>query len=392
MANTIDSTGFKRERYQDLRAEKAQQYKDAFGNQELKTDVQSGVGQEISISTNAEDDLASRMQTLLSALDPTQAQGVFLSRLAIVMKKRRQDATSSTVTLSITADGAGATVPAGFQVANSAGNAVFETDAELILAPSATDTVQATCVNTGPVEAIAGSLTVIKTPVFGVASVTNLSDASLGRSRETDTELRARCLNSSAGLSSTVIGISSAISDIDGVTAFKVLENKTLTPSAEGIPAKSVFPIVENGADADIAKALVTCVAGGIGYTEPADIPAANIVSGTYEDPITGQEHTAYWARPVSVQIYVEVNINKLASYPADGDVRVKQAIEDWVIANMEFGEDLYASQLYCPVQEVEGAIITSLFVGLAPSPTGSVVSVNVYERASVLVADIDIP
>jgi uncharacterized phage protein gp47/JayE len=392
MANIIDSTGFNRERYQDLRAEKAQQYKDAFGNQELKTDVQSGVGQEISISTNAEDDLASRMQTLLSALDPTQAQGVLLSRLAIVMKKRRQDATSSTVTLSITADGAGATVPAGFQVANAAGNAVFETDSELVLSPSATGTVQATCVNFGAIEAIAGSLTTIKTPVFGVASVTNLSDASLGRSRETDTELRARCLNSSAGLSSTVIGISSAISNIDGVTALKVLENKTLTPSAEGIPAKSVFPIVENGADADIAKALVTSVAGGIGYTEPADIPAANIVSGTYEDPITGQEYTAYWARPVSPQIYVEVNLNKLASYPADGDARVKQAIEDWVIANMEFGEDLYASQLYCPVQEVEGAIITSLFVGLAPSPAGSVVNIDVYERASVLVADIDIP
>jgi uncharacterized phage protein gp47/JayE len=389
MANTIDSTGFNRERYQDLRAEKEQQYKDAFGNQELKTDVQSGVGQEISISTNAEDDLASRMQTLVSALDPTQAQGVNLSRLAIVMKKRRQDAAKSTVTLTITANGAGATVPAGFQVANIAGNAVFETTAEIIIAPNGNGDVEAKAVDTGSIEAIAGSLTVIKTPVFGVSSVTNLADASLGRSRGTDSVLRARMLDSSAGVSSTVIGISAALSEIDGVTARKVLDNKGHNVSPEGIPPKSVFPIVENGADADIAKALVSTVI--MGYTKPSDIPAANIVSGTYDDPITGQEHTAYWARPVSVQIYVEVNINKLASYPADGDARVKQAIEDWVIANMKFGEDLYASQLYCPVQTVEGAIITSLFVGLAPSPAGSVVDIDAYEKASVLVADINI-
>lgn len=393
MPNTIDNTGFSRVRFQELRAEKEQEYKDGFSNQELKTDVQSGVGQEISISTFSEDDLASRFQTLLSAVDPLSAQGVNLSRLAILMNKRRQEATNSTVTLTLTATAAGATISEGFgfEVSNIAGDVTFRFDEEVVIAPSATADVLATSVDSGPVAAIAGSLTQIKTPVFGVASVTNDADASLGRNRETDTELRARMLESSSAASATVIGIETALSNVDGVTGFNVIENDQDVADAEGIPAHSVFPIVENGSDDDIAQALVTTVAGGIGYAEPADIPAATIVSGTYTDPLTGKVYTAYWARPDAIRIYVDVTLNTLASYPADGDDRVKANIENWVNENMKFSEDLYASQLYCPVQEVEGAIVISIKVGTSPSPTGDTVPVAIYERASVAQDDVTV-
>jgi len=392
MPNTIDSTGFSRVRFQDLRLEKAQEYKDGFGNQNLKTDDQSGVGQEISISTFAEDDLAGRFETLLSVFDPTAAQGVHLSRLAIVMNKRRQDAVNSTVTLSITADGSGATVAAGFQVSNAGDTVTFQTTEELILAPSATDDVEAISIAGGAVEALAGTLTVIKTPVFGVASVTNALDANVGRLRETDTELRPRMLSSSAASSSTVSGIFTALSNVDGAVAIDVIENATNAPSAEGIPEKSVFPIVDGGSDADIAEALITGgVAAGIGYTEQADIPAATIVSGTYTDPVTGQVQTAHWARPNNIQIYVDVTINKLSDYPADGDTRVANNIEQWVIDNAEFGEDLFAAQLYNPVQDVPGAVVTTLFIGLAPSPVGSTVAIDIFELAQIAAGDVNI-
>lgn len=393
MANTIDKDGFSRTRFQDLRVEKAQEYRDGFSNQELKTDVQSGVGQEVSISTFAEDDLASRFETLLSVFDPTAAQGVHQDRLAIVMNKRRQDATPSTVTMTLTADASGATIPLGSQIANVNGDVVFSTTSELVLAPSGSDTVEAQSTTDGAVEAVAASLTVIKTPVFGWLSATNILDASIGRTRESDGELRIRMLASSSANSSTVIGIYTALSNVDGVTALSVLENNTLVSDAIGVPAKSIFPIVEGGADSDIARALIAGgVAGGIGYTDITDIPTATFVSATYDDPITLQTYTATWARPSDIQIYVEVNLNKLATYPADGDTRVKAAIEDWVLANMEFGEDLFASQLYTPVQEIEGAIVVSVFVGLAPSPAGSTIAIDVFERASVVIADVDIP
>jgi len=393
MANTIDSTGFNRTRYQDLRIEKAQEYRDGFSNQELKTDVQSGVGQEISISTFAEDDLASRFETLLSVFDPAAAQGIHQDRLAIVMNKRRQDATPSTVTMTLTADGSGSTIPIGSQIANVGGDVVFSTTAELVLAPSASGTVEAESTTDGAIEAVAASLTVIKTPVFGWITATNALDASLGRERESDGELRVRMLASSSASSPTAIGLNTAVSNVDGVTALTIIENNTSSVDAVGVPAKSIFPIVEGGADDDIARALIIGgVAAGIGYTDVGDIPTATFASATYTDPITSQVYTATWARPNDIQIYVEVNINKLGTYPSDGDTRVKDNIAAWVLENMEFGEDLYASMLYNPVQDVEGAIVTSIFVGLAPSPVGSVVAIDVFERASVVIADVDIP
>ena len=390
MPNIIDNTGFTKIDYQSLRAEKAQEYKDAFSNQDLKTDVESGVGQEISVSTFAENDLASRFEVLLSALDPTSAQGVWQSRLAIIMNKRRQDEVASSVTLTITADGSGATVPLGFEVANVAGDVVFRTTAEIIIAPSATGDVEAFSIDVGAVEAPAGTLTVIKTPVFGVASVTNALDASVGRSRETDPALRIRMLASSSSSSSTKIGLEAGLSEIDGVTSQWVEVNSTGAVDANGVPAKSVFPIVEGGADSDIAETLITGgVAAGIGYTEPADIPAATIVSGTYTDPVTSQIQTAYWARPDEVRVYVDVDVDKLAGYPADGDTRIAENIEAWVQANTAFGADLYASQLYTPVQEVEGAVVVSLTVGLTASPVDSVVPFALYEKAAVAAGDV---
>ena len=87
----------------------------------------------------------------------------------------------------------------------------------------------------------------------------------------------------------------------------------------------------------------------------------------------------------------MDVTLNTLPSYPGDGDTRVKQNIENWVNENLAFGEDLYASQLYCPVQEVEGAIVISIKVGTSPSPTGDSVSVATYERASVSQDDVTV-
>lgn len=392
MPNTIDATGFTRVRFQDLREEKAQEYKDGFSNQSLKTDVQSGVGQEVSISTFAEDDLAAFFEVVLDALNPLGNQGVLLDRSAIIMNKRRQDEVRSSVILTVTADGSGATVTSGFQVSDLDGSVFFETQEELVLAPNTSGDVEAWAVEAGAIEAPASTLIVIKTPIFGVLSVINNNDASIGRARESDGSLRARSLGSSSSSSPTVEGINTALSDIDGVTKYWTEENNTTSTNALGMPAKSVFPIVEGGSDSDIAKALITGgVAAGIAYTEAADIPAANIVSDTYTSPVNSQVFTAHWARPDGVRIYIDVVLNKLSNYPADGDDRVKQNISDWIAENLNFGDDLYASQLYSPIQEVEGAIVISVDVDTSSPPSGNSVAIEIYQEAEADTADITI-
>lgn len=106
-----------------------------------------------------------------------------------------QAATAATVTLTVTANTLGATIPAGTLVKTGAGvDAVkFTTDSALVLGASATDTVSATCTETGTRGNVnAGTLTRLDAPIAGLVSITNLSAAQGGQAEESLTELEAR--------------------------------------------------------------------------------------------------------------------------------------------------------------------------------------------------------
>lgn len=106
-----------------------------------------------------------------------------------------QEATAATVTLTFVANAGGATIPAGTVVKTGAGlDAIrFTTDAELVLAPSATDTIGATCTTTGTSGNVnAGTLTRLDQPIAGLVSVTNVSAAAGGQAEESLTELEGR--------------------------------------------------------------------------------------------------------------------------------------------------------------------------------------------------------
>jgi uncharacterized phage protein gp47/JayE len=396
MPNIIDSTGLARVRYQDLREEKADQFRTEFG-QDIKTDVQSGFGQMISIATQAEDELMSAIQLMLTAFDPNAAQGVLLSRLAIIMNKRRNPAVLSTATLDITVDAGGATIPVGFIVEAGLG-VQFQTLTSLIIAPNSTASIEVTALDSGNVTASSGTLTNIKTPVLGVISTFNPADASVGRLEESDAELRARCLNTSSAINSTIIGVDTAVREVDGVSFARIYENKSdLAIQAPDVPTNqpphSVFPIVEGGADEDIAKALVLSVAAGIDYTEQSDniSGVGTIMSGTYIDPISGQSHTAHWARPQLITVYIEVTVIKGSAYPADGTNRIKNAIIEWVDAESQIGENLTASSLYCPVHSVPSLRIQSLFVDLIPPPVSAQAVMQVADKPHVTTGNINV-
>lgn len=105
------------------------------------------------------------------------------------------DPTAAAVILSFTATGAGATVPAGTIVKTGTGTDAikFATDAELVLAPSATDTVTATATTTGTATNVgANTLQTLDAPVSGVDSVTNPASASGGADLETTASLIER--------------------------------------------------------------------------------------------------------------------------------------------------------------------------------------------------------
>lgn len=388
MPNSIDNTGLNIVGYQELRDEKSEEFKNEFG-EDIKTDVESAFGQMISLAAQSEYDLTSLIATMLTAFDPNAAQGVLLERLAIIMNKRRNEAVKSTVSIDITTDTNGATIPVGFIVGNDNG-IEFITTSSQVLAPSTTTSIDFEAIEDGPIVASAATLTIIKTPIFGITTANNPSDASIGRSIEDYEDLRVRMLRSSSDSNGTTPGIITGISEVDGVSFVNVIENNTNVAFANGQKEHTVFPIIEGGADADIAESLITKgVAGGIGYVEQGDIVGVTITSATFTDTVSAQVHTAHWARPVDKQVFCKLEIKKLADYPANGSDLIKAAINDWVSSNAVAGETFYSSFLYNSINSIGGLVINTVFIGEAVDPVTVIVTMGDVEKASIAIADI---
>lgn len=148
----------------------------------------------------------------------------------------RLDAVAATVTLTFTATGAGATIPAGTIVKTGAGaDAVeFTTDSELILAASASDDVTATASVAGSAGNVgANTLDTLDTPVSGVDSVTNSSSATGGTDLETLAAMEARApLTIRAG--------ERAITDEDFETHAVAASSSVIRANAQGDGSGSV--------------------------------------------------------------------------------------------------------------------------------------------------------
>ena len=127
-------------------------------------------------------------------------------------------------------------------------------------------TVGVTAQNTGPVQAPAGTLTVIETPVTGWTSVTNPLDADpVGTNLESDIDFRIRRLEELAIAGrATTEAIKSQVLTVDDVTAVVVFENDLFVVDPDDRPPKSVDIVVEGGVIAEIAAKIFDTVAAGI--------------------------------------------------------------------------------------------------------------------------------
>lgn len=371
MASTIDSNGFNRQRYQDLREDIAENWSDSFPT--INTGKQSVPGRQISIQTFLVDGADAKAEFLLNAFNPYGAVGAQLSSLAPIMNKRRLRAVRSQVTETLTADANGATVPSGTIISSSVDSTIrFQTTEDVTVPPSGTATVLMEALEAVAIQPAAGTLTVISTPVFGLISATNLTAATAGRARETDGELRIRMLSTSAAAVGTPEGIYTAISDVDSVTYVSVQENFNDTIDANGLPPHSVMPIVDGGDVTEVAQAILKSVAAGIDLATPADVPAANFVSATVMNPANNQPATIYFVRPSNLNVNIALNISSNSGLPTDWQTQVKNAIIAF-LSDWDVGKVLYASRLYSAVNGVIDADINSITINGADRVTPAV-------------------
>jgi uncharacterized phage protein gp47/JayE len=219
----------------------------------------------------------------------------------------------------------------------------------------------------GVVQAPAGSLTVIETPVTGIDAAENLLDADVGSAVETDSELKdRRTLQLQRAGTATIEGIRNNILQVVDVVQALVFENDTDVTDGFGRPPHSFESIVDGGLDAAVAAAIFEAKGAGI------KAYGTTIVAVTDSMSIS---HDIGFSRPTEIDIWMIINITPRTDategdlYPVDGDAQVEAAVlayaEDFIM-----GQDVVVNLFYTPVNSIAGVIGVEILVGLSDPPT----------------------
>jgi len=372
--STIDSTGIVIDRYDEVKIAIDTDAKSAFGDN-VKLGADSVLGQLLAIIAERISDKNELIELVANLFNPNSASGVFLSQLVKLNGIERNESVYSTVSLSVTANNAGSTIPAGSTVSDPAVGEKFAIDSEVVLTSSETKSVSATAVNAGFIEAASNTLTKIDTPVYGWSSVTNPADASPGALEESDQELRARReIAARASGTASAAAVYTALLEVDGVDLAAVYENKTNATDSRGIPAHSIWSVVRGGTDNDIANVLLDKAPAGCGLYGSTTV--------SYADSVTGETYDIDFSRPTEVDIYIMVTLSKGSNYPSNGDDLIKEYIVDFFDGTFEIndsliepfglGDNVVPSRLYSPVNAVPGHTISSILIGKTSYVLGS--------------------
>jgi uncharacterized phage protein gp47/JayE len=208
-------------------------------------------------------------------------------------------------------------------------------------------------VDDGPVQASAGYLATINTPVSGWISVTNAADAIPGKPEETDSEYRLRQQDElSAPGSCTVDAIRADVLNVTGVEQVTVTENTSeyalLVPA---IPPKSFRVLLYDGA---IPAADDDAIAQAIWNDKPAGITPVGMHSGTAVDSL-GTDRTVAFTRATQVRIVITIELAiDPKTFPSDGADQIKTKIA--AKGNtLKMGQDVVALVYKATAFDVQG-------------------------------------
>ncbi len=364
MATTygLSATGFAIKTLAQIQLELQQAFQAAFGAG-IDVTGNSVLGQIIGILGGREADLWELSQAVYLSAFPDTAQGVDLSYAVTLTGQQRLQATASTVVAQLTGT-PGTLIPAGFQAAVVGSGAIFVTTTDLTL-----DSVYGTASTTmiaqqlGPIAAPLGTLTVISTPVSGLASVNNATDASLGRNDETDAQLRSRRAQQLVtAVGGTQTAIQEALLKVPGVSFAAATENSGDVTDANGVPPHSLHVFVLGGLDADVAQA--------IWIAKPAGANTYGANSATILDTY-GNQQTIYWDRGQDVPMYLIVQRTTKPAYPPDGDEQIVAAILAYG-ATLSTGDTVFNWRLAAALSGIPGIDTLTILQGTAPNPASS--------------------
>ncbi|SVZ59984.1 putative bacteriophage protein [Klebsiella pneumoniae] len=336
LSATVTAEGISAPDYQTVLDTITGYFQQIYGS-DAYLDPDSKDGQMVALVALAIHDANNTAISVYRSFSPATALGDALTSNVKINGITRRAATNSTVDLLLTGT-VGTTITNGS--VRDTNSVVWNLPATVVIGSDGTVVATATCVNSGAVAAVAGSVNGINTPTRGWASVTNPLAATVGIAAETDAELRVRQSQSVALASLTPFAaVDGAIANVEGVTRHKLFENDTETTDANGLPAHSISAIVEGGDATEIANTIRSTKGQGVSTYGTTAV----IVTDKYGNP-----YTIRFSRPVDVPIYVSITIQALTGYSSEVGDEMKAAVAAY-INSLAIGDSVLLSRVYSP-------------------------------------------
>ena len=357
MALTFNDTGIYADEVSVIRANVAQDWKNAFATDpelpELDTNAETPAGQLIDGITALASEKDNEILFVSNQFNPKNAVGAWQDALAAIYFLRRKIALPTYVTCQ--ASGAyGTVIPYGAIVQDTNGYTYMNTQVATINA-SGQATLYVRCTELGAVEAASGTVTRIITTVPGWDSVTNAAAGVTGRAVESQAAFESRRVQSVAkNAHGSVASLFGAIADINDVIALLILENTTnqdIVKSGVTIAGHSVYISVYGGDNNDIARAIYNKLDAGCG-TNGNTLVTYN-PSSDEPDNQPDMSYSYYIERPTTVSMGIVVTVADEQTTTLTN--AIKQAVVENFNGNsgyrrVKMGDKLYASRFYSDV------------------------------------------
>lgn len=318
VAPYIDEFGMHVPAYNDILDDLLDSMKQIFGN-DIYLDEDSMDYQQISIFARKIYDTNSLALLVYNNRTANTSVGIGLDNLCALVGIRRKPATYSECQLTITGD-PGTVINNG--KAND-GTYNWNLPEEVTIPSNGTIIVQAVCETSGYITAAPNTIDVIATPLYGWTGVTNQFAATPGKDVESDANLRARYYVSTMLPAVSIFdSMLASLNSITDVKRVKGYENDTNQASSEGFPPHSVTFVVEDGDEGQIAEMIYNKKTPGCYTNGTTDI---EIISES------GNVTHIRFYRPTYKNVWVKVNITKLAGYNESSVDNIKQALVDYI-------------------------------------------------------------
>jgi uncharacterized phage protein gp47/JayE len=365
MASGLQPGGFIPKRLAELREQLAELISSAEGFANgAATGSLSVLGKLIGVFSAELDLVWQALQQVYDSFSPDAAEGEQLNNLCAITGIVRNDATSTTGPVELTGTN-GTVIPVG-SIVRIPNGAEFLTDAEVTITGGVA-TVDVSATATGPVIALANSVTEIVTAIAGWSTVDNAAALTTGRDVESDAELRAR-----RELSLQVVGaatdgaIEARVATIDEVIEVQVFSNRTMVTDANNTPPKAFQTVVWSGSPPAASDEEVIAQ---IFLVMPAGIEPYGSITGTVTDA-KGKQQTVGYSPAVEQELHVTVVLVTDSEFPLDGLQQVEDAIVE-AGADFGIGDDVHLLTFTCAAAEVAGVIgvTTTAKIGSTPGP-----------------------